>query len=99
MKSFLVRRIDIDNKKELQVSYSQPFSFVIRIVLYVLRFPAAAAVYHRRLGLLLLCWWWDIAVVAIVGNLPGTIGLSFVDGQGFAIRLRNNRLAPCLGSY
>ena len=72
-------------KKGLQVLYSQPFSFVIRIVLYVLRFPDAAAIYHRRLGLLLLCRWY-IAVVAIVGNLPGTIGLPFADGQVFTIR-------------
>jgi hypothetical protein len=84
-------------KKGLQVLYSQPFNFVIRIVLYVLCFPAAAAVYHRRLGLLLLCWWY-IAVVAIVRNLPGTIGLPLADGQVFTIRHYINRLAPCLGS-
>jgi len=86
------------NKKGLQVLYSQPFSSVLRIVLYVLRFPADVAVYRSQLGLLLHCWWY-IAVVAIVGNLPGTIGLSFVDGQVFTIRHCTNCLATCLGSH
>ncbi len=89
-------KLSLGNKKGLQVLYSQPFSSVIRIVLYVLRFPAAAAVYHRQLGLLLHWCWWYIAVEAIVGNLPGTIGLSFQDGQVFTIHI--NWLAPCLGS-
>ena len=46
-------------------------------------FPALLGVYRSRLVLLLHCWWY-IAVVAIVGNLPGTIGLPFQDAQGFA---------------
>jgi len=34
-------KLSLGKKKGLQVLYSQPFSSVIRIVLYVLRFPAA----------------------------------------------------------
>ncbi len=35
-------KLSLGDKKGLQVLYSQPFSSVIRIVLYVLRLPAAA---------------------------------------------------------
>jgi len=86
----------VGNKKGLQVLYSQPFNSARRIVLYVPRFPGAASVYRSQLGLLLLCWWY-IAVVAIAGNLPGTTGLSFADGQVFT--LKKHWLAPCLGSH
>jgi len=89
-------KLSLDKKKGLQVLYSQPFSFLIRIVLYVLCFPATAAVYHRRLGLLLLCWWY-IAVPAIPVNLPGTIGLPLHDGHVLGIHIK--WLSPCLGSH
>ena len=74
----------LGKKKGLQVLYSQPFSSVIRIVLYVLGFPGAAAVYHRQLGLLLHCWW-PVVVPATDVVLPGTIGLPLEDVQAFAV--------------
>ena len=79
-----LRKLSLGKKKGLKALCSQPFSFVIRIVLYVLYFPAVAAVYWSQIGLLLHCWW-SVVVPATHVVLPGTIGLPLEDVDAFAI--------------